>query len=81
MVNTLSILYQFGGHFGIQMGPVLELQGVHCQFGGSLGGLKSVKFEVRESADIGGRPYRVFLNALGYMETCWNMCEYVGMCG
>ena len=45
-MDTLSILYRFEVCFGAQMDQVLELQGVDCQFGGSLGVLKSFKFEV-----------------------------------
>ena len=45
-MDTLSILYHFEAHFGAQMEQVLELQGVECQFGGSFGGLKSMRFEV-----------------------------------
>ena len=46
VMPTLSILYQFEDHLGAQMEQVLELQGIDCQFGGSFGVLKSVKFEV-----------------------------------
>ena len=45
-MDTFSILYHFEGQFGAQMEQVLELQGLDCQFGGSFGVLKSVKFEV-----------------------------------
>ena len=48
MIDTLSILilYHFEVHVGAQMEQVLELQGFDCQFGGSFGVLKSIKFEV-----------------------------------
>ena len=45
-MDTLLILYHFEAHVGAQMKQVLELQGFDCQFGGGLGVLKSVKFEV-----------------------------------
>ena len=45
-MDTLSILYHFAVHFGVQIEEVLELQGLDCQFGGSFGVLKSMHFEV-----------------------------------
>ena len=45
-MDTLSILYYFEAHFGTQRDQVWELQAFDCQFGGSFGVLKSVKFEV-----------------------------------
>ena len=40
------ILYHFEAHFGAQMEQVLELQGLDRPFWGSVGDLKSMKFEV-----------------------------------
>ena len=45
-MDTLLILSHFVARFGAQIEQVLELQGLDFQIGGSLGVLKSVKFEV-----------------------------------